>query len=104
MQIKYGRWLSKSDFHHETELDFHALSLVPQAAPQLLLKATSPTSLRATWTPLSKEKAQGVVTEYKIQWRRKGQASSRVEQVKGDITDFTITGKFPSLLHSTFGW
>jgi len=48
-----------------------------------------------TWTPLSKEKAQGVVTEYKVQWRREAQASSRVEQVKGDITDFTITGKCP---------
>lgn len=43
--------------------------------------------------PLSKEKAQGVVTEYKIQWRRKGQASSRVEQLRGDVTDYTITGK-----------
>jgi len=72
-----------------------AVRLVPQAAPQLSLKATSPTSLRATWMPLSKEKAQGVVTEYKVQWRREGQASSRVEQVKGDITDFTITGKCP---------
>jgi hypothetical protein len=74
-------------------IDFCTISVVPQAAPQLLLKATSPTSLRATWAPLSKEKAQGVVREYKVQWRREGQASSRVEQVKGDITDFTITGK-----------
>jgi hypothetical protein len=89
--------------HHGTELDICILSLVPQAAPLLSLKATSPTSLRVTWIPLSKDKAQGVVTEYKIQWRRKGQASSRVEQVKGDITDFTITGKFTSfMLHC--GW
>jgi hypothetical protein len=78
-----------------TDTDLCTVPLVPQAAPQLSLKATSPTSLRATWTPLSKEKAQGVVTEYKVQWRREGQASSRVEQVKGDITDFTITGKCP---------
>lgn len=82
---------------HKTKIDFHTVCLVPQAAPQLSLRATSPTSLRATWIPLSKEKAQGVVTEYKIQWRKKGQASTRIEQVKGDITDFTITGKFPSL-------
>ncbi|XP_033606589.1 protogenin isoform X2 [Cryptotermes secundus] len=68
---------------------------VPQAAPQLSLKATSPISLRAMWMPLSKEKAQGVVTEYKIQWRRKGQASSRVEQLRGDVTDYTITGLHP---------
>lgn len=78
---------------YETNINFHAIFLVPQAAPQLSLKATSPISLRATWTPLSKEKAQGVVTEYKIQWRRKGQASSRVEQLRGDVTDYTITGK-----------
>ncbi|KAJ4450294.1 hypothetical protein ANN_01714 [Periplaneta americana] len=72
---------------------------VPLAAPQVLLTAISPTSLSVSWTPLSKEKAQGVVTEYKIQWRRKGQASSRVEQVKGDITDFVITGLHPGKRH-----
>jgi hypothetical protein len=32
-----------------------------------------------------------VVTEYKIQWRRKGQASALVDLVKGEITDYTIT-------------
>ncbi|XP_069674943.1 protogenin-like [Periplaneta americana] len=72
---------------------------VPLAAPQVSLTAISPTSLSVSWTPLSKEKAQGVVTEYKIQWRRKGQASSRVEQVKGDITDFVITGLHPGKRH-----
>jgi Fibronectin type III domain. len=66
---------------------------VPLAAPQILLKAMSPTSIRVTWVPLSKEKAQGVITEYKIQWRRKNQPSSLVEHVKGDMTDYTITGR-----------
>ena len=67
---------------------------VPLAAPQISLKPMSPNSLRVTWVPLSKEKAQGVVTEYKIQWRKEKQSSYLVEHVKGDMTDYTITGKF----------
>lgn len=87
--------IQHQQLYQRTETDLYAVPLVPQAAPQLSLKATSPTSLRVTWMPLSKDKAQGVVTEYKVQWRKEGQASSRVEQVKGDITDFTITGTCP---------
>ncbi|KAJ9593418.1 hypothetical protein L9F63_015044, partial [Diploptera punctata] len=70
-------------------------NLVPLAAPQISLKALSPTSIRVTWVPLNKEKAQGVVTEYKIQWRREHQSSTPVEHVKGDLTDYTITGLQP---------
>ncbi|PSN32732.1 hypothetical protein C0J52_25796 [Blattella germanica] len=78
-----------------TAYTIHYFPAVPLAAPQLTLKAISPTSLRVSWEPLSKKKAQGIVTEYKIQWRRKTQPTIRVEQVKGDMTDYTITELHP---------
>ncbi|CAG2067188.1 unnamed protein product, partial [Timema podura] len=59
----------------------------PLGAPTVQLEPTSPTTLNVSWGPLPSKKAQGLVTKYKIQWRRKGHSSSHVELVKGDAVD-----------------
>nr|CAD7262437.1 unnamed protein product [Timema shepardi] len=68
---------------------------VPLGAPTVQLEPTSPTTLNVTWGPLPSKKAQGLVTKYKIQWRRKGHSSSHVELVKGDAVEYIVTGLLP---------
>ncbi|XP_066994863.2 protogenin [Anabrus simplex] len=72
---------------------------VPQAAPKLIVEAASPTTARVTWTPLPNEKARGLITEYKIQWRRSSHPSSNVDEVKGDVLEYTITGLHPGKMY-----
>jgi hypothetical protein len=66
---------------------------VPYTAPEVRLQALGPTSLKASWNLLSPEKALGLVTEHKIQWRKSGQKSANVDEVKADVLEYTITSK-----------
>ncbi|KAG8225283.1 hypothetical protein J437_LFUL001896, partial [Ladona fulva] len=68
---------------------------VPQAAPEIYLDTSSPTTLRLWWEPLEPSKARGVITEHKIQWRRHGNPSTNVANVKGYVHEYTITDLLP---------
>lgn len=65
-------------------------------APEVRLQASGPTSLKASWNLLTPEQALGQVTEHKIQWRKSGQKSANVDELKADVLDYTITGKYLS--------
>lgn len=52
----------------------------------------STTSAQVLWKPLTPEEAQGIIVEYKIQWRRVTQSSMYVEPAPGNMTDRIITG------------
>ncbi|GLG97729.1 Tyrosine-protein phosphatase Lar [Gryllus bimaculatus] len=68
---------------------------VPQAAPTFEVEITSSSSARVSWIALPSEKARGPISEYKIQWRRLGHPSSNLEEVGGDVMEYTITGLQP---------
>ncbi|XP_075231320.1 protogenin-like [Lycorma delicatula] len=68
---------------------------VPTGAPTVSVKS-GPTSLRVTWIPLNIKVSQGYISEYKVQWRRKNHPSINVDTVKGDVTQYLITGLLPN--------
>ncbi|XP_046398270.1 protogenin-like isoform X2 [Ischnura elegans] len=68
---------------------------VPQAAPSISLEASSHTTLRVTWKPLEPNAARGEITHHKVQWRRLDHATIHVEEVKGLVHEYTITGLIP---------
>lgn len=67
--------------------------------PTKKLKIIRPNSLHVSWSPLSKEKARGIINRYKIQWRFPKSPSSRVVEVGGNIFNYTITGNYLDLLN-----
>nr|XP_018899616.1 PREDICTED: protogenin-like [Bemisia tabaci] len=68
---------------------------VPVAAPAVKVMPVSTTSAQVLWKPLTPEEAQGIIVEYKIQWRRVTQSSMYVEPAPGNMTDRIITGLSP---------
>ncbi|XP_071453231.1 protogenin-like [Hetaerina americana] len=68
---------------------------VPQVAPEISLEASSHTTLRVTWKPLDPSAARGEITNHKVQWRRFDHPTIHVEEVKGFVHEYTITGLIP---------
>ncbi|XP_054280101.1 protogenin B-like [Macrosteles quadrilineatus] len=69
---------------------------VPQSIPVTRVTAQGPMTVQVEWDPLSPHVAQGQVTQYKVQWRRKHHPTIHVDQVPGDINTYVITGLIPN--------
>lgn len=66
---------------------------VPKTAPKMKVQVISSTKLNASWTPLTKREAQGIVVEYKLQWRLQQSPSSRVLYLPVNVEHYIFTGK-----------
>ncbi|KAG8273499.1 hypothetical protein J6590_019209 [Homalodisca vitripennis] len=68
---------------------------VPKGAPQMTARPQSAMTVLVEWHPLPTKEARGVVTGYKVQWRRIHSPSSHVDYVPPDVLRYVITGLMP---------
>ncbi|XP_063229940.1 protogenin B-like isoform X2 [Bacillus rossius redtenbacheri] len=68
---------------------------VPLKSPKPRLLPKSPSTLLVSWSPLPPSVAQGVVTQYKIQWRLKDHPSVPTEFLSGNSLEYLISGLLP---------
>lgn len=61
------------------------------------VESAGPDSLRVFWKPLPANLSRGEVTEYKVQWGKRGKPYHESEQVGAGIHEFIITGNQISL-------
>uniref|UniRef100_T1IJK3 Uncharacterized protein n=1 Tax=Strigamia maritima TaxID=126957 RepID=T1IJK3_STRMM len=67
----------------------------PLAAPSVALTSSGSTTLHIYWDQLSSDLARGVIVMYKIQWRRRNFPSHYIQEVSGDLHEYSITGLQP---------
>ncbi|XP_051165307.1 protogenin B-like isoform X2 [Leptopilina boulardi] len=68
---------------------------VPKSAPKISLNVIGDTKLNVTWKPLNKKQAQGIVTQYKLQWRLHQHPSSLVHYFNSDVEQYLLTDLNP---------
>ncbi|XP_001603842.3 protogenin isoform X1 [Nasonia vitripennis] len=68
---------------------------VPKAAPKISVDAINSTKLNVTWKPLTKKEAQGIVTEYKLEWRLFQHPSVRVRTLPATVEQYVLTDMIP---------
>ena len=54
----------------------------------------SSTKLNITWKPLTRKEAQGIVTEYKLEWRLFQHPSVHVRSLPADVEQYVLSGNF----------
>lgn len=67
--------------------------VVPKTAPKIFVNVLSSTKLNVTWKPLTKKEAQGIVTEYKLEWRLWQHPSARVRSFPPSVEQYVLTGE-----------
>ncbi|XP_043479133.1 protogenin B-like isoform X1 [Leptopilina heterotoma] len=68
---------------------------VPKSAPKISLSVIGDTKLNVTWKPLSKKQAQGIVTQYKLQWRLHQHPSSLVRYFNSSVEQHLLNDLNP---------
>ncbi|XP_024942051.1 protogenin isoform X2 [Cephus cinctus] len=68
---------------------------VPKAVPKIKLDVISSTKLNVSWGSLTKKEAQGVVIEYKLQWKLQQHPSIHVLCIPSTTEYYTLTGLTP---------
>lgn len=86
----------------ENKAYFTCLYSVPVGAPSTHLESTGPNSMRVSWDPLPSNLSRGEVTEYKVQWGRRGKPFHESEVVGAAAHDFTITGNYWKIRNTNF--
>ncbi|XP_059093555.1 neogenin-like isoform X2 [Tigriopus californicus] len=94
---EYTFWISAFNSNGEgafsEEIVTRTFSDVPADPPQnVTLEADSSKSLIIRWEPPPKESQNGILTGYKIRWRRKGKGKSDIFTTDGSRRLFAITG------------
>ncbi|XP_011499958.1 PREDICTED: protogenin B-like [Ceratosolen solmsi marchali] len=84
---------------------------VPKTAPKISINVISSTRLNVTWKPLDRKEAQGIVTEYKLEWRLFQHPSVRVRTLSADVEQFILSDLIPGeqydlrvLARTSLGW
>lgn len=68
---------------------------VPKAAPKIILNVIDDTKLNVIWKPLSKKQAQGIVTQYKLQWRLHQHPSYHIRYFNSSVEQHLLTDLKP---------
>lgn len=91
----FSLYYEKSQWFDDT-----LIFLVPKTAPKISVNVISSTELNVTWKPLTRKEAQGIVTEYKLEWRLFRHPSVRVETLPVDVEEYVLSGKHKSFFSS----
>ncbi|XP_014208918.1 protogenin-like [Copidosoma floridanum] len=68
---------------------------VPNAAPKISVNVINSTKLNLMWKPLTKKEAQGIVTEYKLEWRLFQDPLVNIKSLPTDVEQYVLTGLTP---------
>ena len=94
---EYTFWVSAFNSNGEgalsEEVEARTHSDIPNAAPQnVTLEPDSSKSLIIRWEPPPREARNGIITGYKIRWRKEGQRKSKIVTTDGSRRLYAITG------------
>ena len=94
---EYTFWVSAFNENGEgalsEEIVCQTLSDIPADPPQnVSLEAASSKSIIVRWEPPPKESQNGIITGYKLRWRRKGKGKSEIVTTDGSRRLYAISG------------
>ncbi|GAB6031993.1 hypothetical protein CHUAL_010370 [Chamberlinius hualienensis] len=87
-------WTGRSPSELSDSITWMTGEDIPVAAPAVVLTSNL-TCLHITWDELQPNTARGIITSYKIQWRKKNHSSYKILEVPGHKREYTITGLRP---------
>ncbi|XP_058798671.1 protogenin-like isoform X2 [Phymastichus coffea] len=104
-------WTNRGPSDQSASVTCSTKASVPKAAPKIYANTVSSSKLNITWEPLTRKEAQGVVTQYKLEWRFLHQPSARVRLFPASVQRYLLTDLIPGqqyelrvLARTELGW
>ncbi|KAK0046432.1 immunoglobulin superfamily DCC subclass member 4 [Biomphalaria pfeifferi] len=72
---------------------------VPLAAPSITISSPKPNTMLVSWTPLTLSQSRGIVTGYKVYYRKKDRDGEFPDDVAADQTSYIIANLEPSVTY-----
>lgn len=67
---------------------------MPEVAPRILLASTTPTSIMVKWDEIPEKQRNGVITGYKIHYKKWNGTTVKIETEPGNSRTHLITSKY----------